>query len=56
MKLSENQLYMLYRIVELELEYYDRKEDMYQEDKEYQKELKKIFDKIKKEIKKIENK
>ena len=47
MKFTNEQKDILIRMIENELEYYERKEDIYEEDEEYIGELKKILKKLK---------
>lgn len=46
MKLTNTQKDILVILIRNELEYYDRKEDIYEEDIEYIKELKEILKKV----------
>jgi hypothetical protein len=45
-KFTDEQLDMLVTLIRNELEYYERKEDIYPEDEEYIAELKKILEKV----------
>lgn len=47
MKFTNEQKDILIRMIENELEYYERKKDIYEEDEEYIEELEKILKKLK---------